>query len=53
MQKLIEALHVIKEECKKNEDCENCLLSIDSVCGLQCSSPDNWEVNDKAYKALL
>lgn len=53
MKKLIEALHVIQDECKKHDDCECCPLYVNLVCGVNDLDPDNWKINDEAQKALL
>lgn len=54
MKKLIEALHVVKEECNKHEcDCEECPLFICNGCGVQDNDPCNWKINDEVQKALL
>lgn len=41
--KLLEALKVIKEECKKHDNCKMCALSKShNECGVNDSSPDEW-----------
>ena len=56
MKKLIEALHVIQEECEKHYDnCGNCPMFCE--CGCCCSvtdlQPHDWKINDEVQKALL
>ena len=59
MKKLIEALHVIKDECNKHNSkensCSNCPLWSDEahVCAVCDLSPCNWKINNEAQKALL
>ena len=56
MKKLIEALHVIQEECRKHEGkCYECCLGSDDGCTCRVSdtSPDSWKINDAPQKALL
>ena len=56
MNKLIEALHVIQETCKKQEcDCEKCPLSAEfaMTCCVTDKTPDMWKINDEVRKALL
>lgn len=55
MKKLIEALNVIQEECKKHRVCgirmcNECPLS-GSVCKIHDEYPDEWEINEP-QKAL-
>ena len=50
MKKLIEALHVIQEECKKHENCKSCPFCTET-CGFE-GIPLDWEI-DKLQKALL
>lgn len=56
MKKLIEALHVIQDECKKHSRCEECPLYT-RRCGLSepYKSPIFWKINDSGCgdKALL
>lgn len=57
MKKLIEALHVIQDECRKycNDDrCGDCPLSSEN--GMLCNIadiPNSWKINDEVQKALL
>lgn len=56
MKKLIEALHVIQDECKKHRvcgirQCGECPLS-DCVCKIHHEYPDEWKINEP-QKALL
>lgn len=59
MKKLIEALHVIQNECKKyvysdgDPDCDNCPLSCNGNCAVMDLPPDSWKINDEVQKALL
>lgn len=57
MKKLIEALHVIQDECKKHEGdscCEECPLGANKYSCLVISRlPSTWKINDEARKALL
>lgn len=57
MKKLIEALHVIQDECNKHcyEDCATCPMYCEDDedgCLAKCE-PSEWKINDKPYKALL
>ena len=52
MKKLIEALHVIQDECRKCDDCKDCPLLVNRLCGVQ-ADPCDWEINDETQKALL
>ena len=57
MKELIEALHVIQDECKKHRmlHCYECPFWSDNLdaCKVIDSEPMLWEINDKAEKALL
>ena len=55
MIELVKALHVIQDECKKHEDCDDCPMSMDEIhmCSVTDLSPDNWKINDEVQKALL
>ena len=61
MKKLIEALHVIKDEClshfdkEGNLNCYKCRLSANggAECLVSHDSPDAWKINDEVPKALL
>ena len=60
MKKLIEALHVIQDECKKHIrndyiiECKDCPLgSENSVCRIMDIEPYDWKINDEIQKALL
>ena len=54
MKKLIEALHVIQEECKKYDNCSYCPMGTDDCdCIVRDVNPCNWEINDAPQKALL
>ena len=57
MKKLIEALHVIQDECNKyREDCRSCPMyqeySSDGCC-VKDLEPSFWKINDEVQKALL
>lgn len=43
---LIEALIVIRDECKKHDNCEECPLrdSENNACSLPTASPCNWDL---------
>lgn len=49
MKKLIEALHVIQDECRKHIDCSDCpfYLKKSNGCGIHDTDPCNWEINDE------
>ena len=55
MKKLIEALYIIQDECKKHRDghCSECPMSFEGVCCVYDLKPDSWKINDNAQKALL
>lgn len=55
MKKLIEALHVIQEECNKyDKECYDCpLFSEKERCCMVTEQPDSWKINDEVQKALL
>ena len=53
MKKLIEALHVIQDECKKTQNCPDCPLYVDNACGVHDLDPCDWKINDEVQKALL
>ena len=56
MKKLIEALHVVQDECKKHErECDVCPLFSKTarVCAITDVEPDFWKINDEVQKALL
>lgn len=45
--KLIDALHLIKAECKKHEGCVDCPFYVvreKSACGLRCKNPAAWKI---------
>lgn len=42
--KLVEALWVIKGECKKYNKCTECPFGNDSICLLQASIPERWDL---------
>jgi hypothetical protein len=43
--KLLEALKVIKEECKKHDSCSTCPMSVrGDACGIDDSSPNDWKL---------
>ena len=58
MKELINALHVIQNECKKQDgagNCENCMLfkEKNGSCAVIEETPDMWEINDNIQRALL
>lgn len=60
MKKLVEALHVIQDECKKHYErqqvqCKNCPMwhEDERVCCVTDLEPHNWEINDKPHRVLL
>lgn len=58
MKELIDALHVIQNECKRhsrngNGDCENCPMYDGAECSVVCLTPESWKINDNAQRALL
>ena len=56
MKNLIEALHVIQEECNKHPACYGCPMSKgdqDEICCVSDLTPDLWKINDEVQKALL
>lgn len=47
MEKIIEALHTIKDECKKNTNCSKCPLgTTGGACKIVRNDPEDWEIND-------
>lgn len=58
MKELIDALHVIQDECKKHDmecTCKNCMLfkAEGCTCAVTERMPRLWEINDKIHRALL
>ena len=58
MKELIDALHVIQNECKKHDvegTCKNCMLFREdgSSCAVTEHTPDIWKINDNVQRALL
>ena len=58
MKELIDALHVIQDECKKHDEegnCRNCMLFCEDCnsCAVIKHTPDLWEINDRVQRALL
>lgn len=55
MEELIKALHVIQDECNRNEDCHTCPMCTENgvICNVVEKSPDAWKINDEVQKALL
>ena len=51
MKKLIEALHVIQDECLSHNECDDCPL-YNKGCQVN-KHPDTWTINDAPQKALL
>lgn len=57
MKKLIEALHVIQEECKKYNNCTECPMFVgftmySKKCAFDITAPDCMDI-DEIQKALL
>ena len=43
--KLLEALEIIKEECRKHQDCKTCpMRNVHNGCGVDDSSPSDWRL---------
>lgn len=53
MKKLIEALHVIQDECKSHGSCNDCPLYGEEGCKITDIEPSCWQINDNLLKALL
>ena len=57
MKELIEALHVIQDECNRSECCKTCRMctQIENriICNVVEKLPEAWKINDEAQKALL
>lgn len=61
MKKLIEALHVIQDECNSHTEkygfrnCSKCPLSNKDVtdCLVRKDNPYEWKINDEVQRALL
>jgi hypothetical protein len=57
MKELIEALHIIKDECKKHDGsaCGECPMWSDegNCCCVTDVEPSLWKINDGVQKALL
>lgn len=55
MKELIEALKVIKEECKKHEEtCTDCpMYKNGQGCLVRYQEPEYWAINDEPMKVLL
>lgn len=51
MKKLIEALHVIQEECNKRDDCNKCPF-YSNGCKIHDDYPFDWEI-EESQKVLL
>lgn len=52
MEKLIEALKVIKEACE-NTDCRSCPLSKNEDCLITNDNPMEWDILDKPTVKVL
>lgn len=54
MEKLIEALQTIKEECMKHEECIYCPMygNPKEFCKIHEDNPCDWEINLKTTKVL-
>ena len=58
MKELIDALHVIQDECRKHDGkgaCETCPMFCveNDSCALTNCTPNLWEINDNIQRALL
>jgi hypothetical protein len=56
MKELIDALHVIQDECKKHDGtsgCRECPLQNEHNCAVLEHSPECWKINDNIQRALL
>lgn len=54
MEKLIESLHTIKDECKSHTNCERCPLGDpNGSCKIDKCYPEDWGINDNIPRALL
>lgn len=54
MKELIEALHVIQDECKTHDPkCTECPLFVCGSCGVVDLEPADWKINEAPQKALL
>lgn len=60
MKKLIEALHVIQDECNKHLrdddilECKDCPLGMENgICCVMDLQPSFWKINDEVQKVLL
>ena len=54
--KLIDALHLIKDECKKHEGCIDCpfyVVKEKSACGLGYKNPAAWKIKPSDVIRLL
>lgn len=46
-QEIIKALELIKNICKKHENCNTCPLgTYDKCCMIQDRNPEDWKIND-------
>lgn len=52
--KIIDSLHIIRNECKKNLFCQTCVF-YGGRCEIRKTSPDNWNINNDIpeWKALI
>ena len=56
MKNLIEALHIIQDECEKHKwKCEGCPMWSENAhcCCVTDTEPSSWKINDAVQKALL
>lgn len=54
-EQILNALHVIKDECSEHERCNECVFSRNDDCLLD-KCPDEWNINDEnvsVWKGLL
>ena len=56
MKELIDALHVIQDECKKHDKdggCKECPLQYEEgLCYISDWTPNAWRINDKVQRAF-
>lgn len=56
-EKILEALHIIKDECDAcGSTCEGCPFRLSEQCQITYSSPNSWDINDEdveVWKGLL
>lgn len=52
MEKLIDALNLIKNTCNIN-DCKHCPLSADDDCIITEGNPSKWNIQDEPIKKVI